>query len=158
MPRSPKNRCTIFSGRFAGTFFENAVELRKRLKSDGERNFADSKIAFLQKFKGVVESHPRDVIDKLDPGHLFEFFAEVGRVDSDGAGHFLERNMFAGVFFDESPCFPDVPGFGSLPLVLESAKMGEARFGCIVQLHSLLKPGRFASSLRRLPFACRILR
>ena len=77
----------IFGRRFAGKDLENAVELRKRLKPDHERNFADPKIGILQEFACFFESGARDVVDKLDTGDLFELFAQVGRVDSYKTGH-----------------------------------------------------------------------
>jgi len=84
---------TIFARRFSRQFFENAVELGKRLEAYGERDFADPKIDIFQKFTRRLESNPRNVIDELSSGDLFKFFAQVGGIDSDRFGDFAERKV-----------------------------------------------------------------
>ena len=53
------------------------------MKSDGERSFAHAKIEIVQKLARVFEAISRDVIDKLNAGHLFELLAQVSRINSD---------------------------------------------------------------------------
>ena len=84
--------CGAINGRrLPGQFFENAIELRKRLEADRERDFTDPKIDIFQKFLRVLESNTGNVIDKLRSSNLLEFFAEVSRIDLNYAGHFFER-------------------------------------------------------------------
>jgi len=73
----------IIGWRFSGKLFEDAIELGERLKSDGERSFAHAKIEIVQKLARVFEAISRDVIDKLNAGHLFELLAQVSRINSD---------------------------------------------------------------------------
>jgi hypothetical protein len=124
-------RCAILTRRFSGQNLEDAVELRKRLKSDRECNFADPKIAIFQKFARLIESGARDVIDKLGSGDLFEFFAQVGGVDSYGTGHSSERKVLVSVFFNESPRFPDIPRLRPVSIVREPTPPSESGFGRI---------------------------
>ena len=118
----------ILSRRFAAQDLEDAVELRKRLKADRECNFADPKIDIFQKFARLFESGARDVVDKLDTGDLFEFFAQVSRVDSDGTGHSSQRKLFVRVFFNESPCFPDIARLRPVSVGREATPPSESGF------------------------------
>src|ERR1700719_3703244 len=107
-------RRAILGRRFSGQDLEDAVELRKRLKTDRECDFANPKIDIFQKLARLFEPGARDVVDKLDAGDLFEFFTQVGGVDSYGTGHSSQRKVFLRVFFDESARFPDIARLRSL--------------------------------------------
>lgn len=91
----------ILTRRFAGQDLEDAVKLRKRLKSDRECDFANPKIDIFQKFARLFESGARDIVDILDTGDLFEFLAQMGRVDAYGAGYSSQRKVLVSVFFNE---------------------------------------------------------
>ena len=69
------------SWRFSRERFKNAIELRQRLETDGERNFADPKIRILQEIARFADAYAGDVIDKVDPGHFFELLAQVIAAD-----------------------------------------------------------------------------
>ena len=49
--------------------FENAIELRERLKPCRERDLADPKIGICQKITRFFEPGARDVIDKIHAGY-----------------------------------------------------------------------------------------
>jgi len=83
-------RISILSWRFAREFPEHAIKLRKRLKSDRERDFADAKIDILQELARVFEPPLRHVIDELGPGYLFELFAEMRRINAGRIRHSYE--------------------------------------------------------------------
>lgn len=119
----------ILSRRFAGQDLEDAVELRKRLKPDRECDFADPKIDIFQEFARLFESRARDVVDKLDTGDLFEFFAQVGGVDPYSTRHSSQRKVLVSVFFDESPRFPDIARLSPVSVAREPAQSGESSFG-----------------------------
>lgn len=104
----------IFRWRFSGILSEDAVELRKRLKSDRESDFADSKIDILQQLSRFFESGPGDVIDKLHAGYLFEFFAEMSRINARDSRDFFERQVFVEMFIDIFPRAPNIARLGAL--------------------------------------------
>jgi hypothetical protein len=57
--------------------FENAIELRERLKSRSERDFADAPIAVSQEITRGVEPSARDILDKIYAGYPPEIFTQV---------------------------------------------------------------------------------
>ncbi len=63
--------------------FENAIELRQRLKADSERDFGDSQMLILQEFARFLGPRLSDVMNKVYTGHLFEFAAQVIGTDAD---------------------------------------------------------------------------
>jgi hypothetical protein len=67
--------------RLAREFLENTIELRQRLETDGEGDFADPKIRILQEITRFADAYAGDVIDKVDPGHFFELLAQVIAAD-----------------------------------------------------------------------------
>ena len=82
--------CPIRSRRFPRQLFENAIELRQRLKPDRECDFADAKIDIMQKGARFFEPCAGDVIDKIYTGHLLELFAQMIRADVDRVRHLTE--------------------------------------------------------------------
>ena len=66
---------------FSCELFENAIELRQRLKADGERDFANPQSRILQEVTRFGDAYAGDVIDKVDPGHFFELLAQVIAAD-----------------------------------------------------------------------------
>lgn len=76
-------RGPILGGRFARQVFENTIELRKRLKSDRERDLTDAQLRIAQKVTGFFESGSCDVIDKVYAGDLLESFAQMICADAD---------------------------------------------------------------------------
>ncbi len=121
--------CAILTWRLSGQGLEDAVELRKRLKPDRECDFADLKVDICQKFARLLESGACDVIDILDAGHMFEFLAQVGRVDAYGTSYSCQRKVLVSMFFNESPRFPNIARLRPVPVVRESVKSGESGFG-----------------------------
>ena len=51
--------------RFPAEFFENAIELRERLKSNCERDLTDPKIDVMQKSVRFFEASTRNALDKI---------------------------------------------------------------------------------------------
>jgi hypothetical protein len=93
--------------RSASEFFKNAIELRERLKSNSERDFADAQIWFSQEIARGVEPGARDILDKIYASYLFEIFTQMIRVHVDRFRDFLQGELFPQVFFDELARFPD---------------------------------------------------
>jgi hypothetical protein len=85
----------ILRRRFTRKSFENAIELRQRLKARRERDFADAQITVSQEITRSVETSACDVFDKLHTGYLLEFFAEIIRVNIDRFRHPREGKFFA---------------------------------------------------------------
>jgi hypothetical protein len=84
---------TILRRRFARKSFKNAVELRERLKSSGERDFTDAQIAISQQITRGVEPSARDILDKINAGYLLEIFAQMIRVHVDRFRDFLQGEL-----------------------------------------------------------------
>ena len=80
-------RRAIFGRRLAGEFLEHTIELRQRLKSDRERDFADAKIKVVQKCARFYKSPTRDVVDKIDARYFLELFAQMGRAHPQHLGN-----------------------------------------------------------------------
>jgi hypothetical protein len=70
-------RGPILSRRSAREFLKNAVELRQGLKPDRKCDFADPAVDVSQKVACVFEANARDVIDKVYPGYILEFLAQI---------------------------------------------------------------------------------
>ena len=79
----------ICTRRFSRQLFENAIELRERLKSSGERDFTDAQIAISQQITRGVEPRARDILDEINAGYLLEIFTQVIRVHVDRFRNFL---------------------------------------------------------------------
>ena len=77
----------VLSWRFPRQSLENAIELRQRLKSRGERDFADAYITVVYKFACSVEPAACHVLDKRHPSDLLKSFAQIIRVNVDGFRH-----------------------------------------------------------------------
>ena len=87
---------TVLRRRFASEFFENAIELRERLKSRGERDVTDAQTWIIAgdhtHFRtGCV----RDVLDKVYAGYLLEIFAQIIRVHVDRFRDSGQGELFA---------------------------------------------------------------
>src|SRR6266496_832687 len=73
---SPLNtRSAILRRRSLGQLLEHTIELRQRLKTNGESNFTDAQIRIPQEIASLFESGPCDVFDKIYAGYLLELFA-----------------------------------------------------------------------------------
>lgn len=92
---STRRARAVLSWRFARQFFEDPIELRERLKTDCERDFADAQIRIPQQITRILESDAGDVIDKIYARHLLERFTEMIRADIDCFRHLAERKFFA---------------------------------------------------------------
>src|SRR6184192_2382481 len=99
--------------RLAREFFENTIELRQRLKPDGERDLADTQIRIQQEITGFFESDACDVIDKIYAGDLLELFAQMIRADIDRFRYLRQRKLFGRMLLDETSRLPDLHRFGS---------------------------------------------
>jgi hypothetical protein len=105
----------IGTRRFSRQFFENAIELRERLKSHSERDFTDAQTRISQEITRVLEPSVRDVVNKLYAGYLFEILAQIIRVHVD---HFCDSGqgeLFACVFVDILARFPNRDWLSSIP-------------------------------------------
>jgi len=68
---------------FTRKSFENAIELRERLKARGERDFTDAQFGVAQKITRICEPSARDVLDKVYSSYLLEIFTQVIGVHFD---------------------------------------------------------------------------
>ena len=84
----------ILCRRFTRKSFENAIELRERLKARRERDFANAQITVSQEIARVLKSGARDILNESYPSHLLKFFAEIVRADVHGFRCFAQRNFF----------------------------------------------------------------
>ena len=78
------------SWRSAREFFENAVELRQGLKPDCECDFAYPAVGVFQKIACFFKADARNVLDKVYPGYLLEFLAQIIAADVDCSRDSLE--------------------------------------------------------------------
>jgi len=85
----------ILSWRFARQPFENAIELRERLKADGERDFTDAQFGVEQKITRICEPDARDILDEICAGYLFEIFTQVIGVHVHHICDLGQRKLFA---------------------------------------------------------------
>ena len=88
-------RCAVLRWRLAGKSFKDAIELRKRLKSRGERDVADGQIWVSQEVTGSFEPSVREIFDKIYASNLFEIFAQMIRVHADRLSDFSEGKLFS---------------------------------------------------------------
>ena len=88
-------RPAIFRWGFARKLFEYAIELREGLKSRSECDFADVQITVSQQITCGDEASARDVLDKIDTGHLLEIFAQIIGVYVHRFRDFRQRKLFA---------------------------------------------------------------
>jgi hypothetical protein len=66
-----------FGRRFTRKSFEDAIELRERLKARGERDFTDAQFGVTQKITRICEPDARDILDEIYAGYLLEIFTQV---------------------------------------------------------------------------------
>ena len=57
--------------------FEDTIEVSEGLEADLEGNFTDPQISIEQEVLGFFNARAREIICKINPGELFEYFAEV---------------------------------------------------------------------------------
>jgi hypothetical protein len=112
--------------------FEDAIKLRKGLKSRGERNLTDPKIAVTQKSARLFESGTCDVLDKAQAGHVLESFAKIIRVFIESFRHSPKRKFSARMFLDKLARFPDLSGFSPV------SEAGVFKFACRQHFYHLL--------------------
>jgi hypothetical protein len=106
---------TILRRRFARKSFEDAIELRERLKSRGERDFTDAQFRVAQKITRICEPSARDILDEIYAGYLLEIFTQVIGVHFDDVRDSGQGKLFARVFFDVLARFPNRDWLGSTP-------------------------------------------
>jgi hypothetical protein len=114
----PADACrsgAIFCRRFTRKSFEDAIELRERLKARGERDFTDAQFWVAQKITRTCEPGARDILDEIYAGYLLEIFAQVIGVHFDDVCDFGQRKLFACMFFDVLARFPNRDWLGSTP-------------------------------------------
>ena len=119
----------ILFRRFFRKFFKYPIELRERLKADRKRNFTHAKIDIFQKLLSALETNPRDVIDELYSGYLFELFAEMRRIDANCFRDFVERQFFGRVFLNEFSRIPNITRLGEGQIVGRGFRPGVSNFG-----------------------------
>ena len=98
----------ILSRRCAREFLECAVELRQGLKPDRKCDFADPAVDIFQKIACFFEADARDVLDKVYPGYILEFLAQIISADVDCLRYSGQREFFARMFLDEFSRFPNL--------------------------------------------------
>src|SRR5580765_2933019 len=147
--------CTKFSWRLARYFFENAIELRKRLKAHSKRDLADAKIAILQKPTRFFNSHAPHIVDKIDAGYLFELFAQMIPTDARCFANFAQRKLFVRMLVDEFSCAPNIHGLGSV--TFSHCHSCEMLCGCHILLPLSSNCGVSGRALRPLAIAPLIL-
>ena len=107
----------ILSRRCAREFLECAVELRQGLKPDRKCDFADAAVAVFQKIACFFEADLRDVLDKVYPGYIFEFLAQIIPADVNCLRHSDERELLARMFLDEFARFPNFNRLGPIAVL-----------------------------------------
>src|SRR5262245_27319974 len=100
--------------RLPGQSLENAIKLRKRLKSRRERDVTNAQTAVMEKVARFFKSGACDVIDKVHPSYLLESFAEIVRVNVDRFRHRPEGKFFTRMFLDKLARFPNLHRFSSV--------------------------------------------
>ena len=90
----------IVARRLAGDFLERAVELRERLEAHFKRDFTHPPVRIEQEMARLFDARARHVIDEVDPGHLLEFLAEIGRAHVHDLRHGGERQLIVGMIAD----------------------------------------------------------
>ena len=78
---------SILSGGLAEDFFEDAVEMGQRLKTDLKGDFADAQVGVEQEVFRLLDPHPGQVVRIVDPGGPLEEFAEIKSAGVHGLGH-----------------------------------------------------------------------
>src|SRR6266567_7862865 len=101
--------------RLAREFLENTIELRQRLETDGEGDFADPKIRILQEITRFADAYAGDVIDKVDPGHFFELLAQVITADAAKLRDFRQRKFVIRMLLDEFSRLPNFYRLSAFP-------------------------------------------
>jgi hypothetical protein len=80
--------CAIRTQRFSQKLFENAIELRERLKPDCKCDLADAKIEIIQKSVRFFEASTRNALDKICVADLLEALSNgmitIANNDHDG--------------------------------------------------------------------------
>jgi hypothetical protein len=80
--------CAIRTRRFSRKLFENAIELRERLKPDCKCDLADAKIEIIQKSVRFFEASTRNALDKICVADLLEALSNgmitIANNDHDG--------------------------------------------------------------------------
>lgn len=107
----------ILRWRFTRQLFEDAVELRQRLETGRERDFAHAKINIEQKNVHLFDALAGDVIDKVFPRHLFELFAQVIGADVHELRDFRQAKLFVRMLLDKPPRFPDFHRLSALSVL-----------------------------------------
>jgi hypothetical protein len=69
----------MFRGRLPSQCFESPIELRQRLESDRERDFAHTEIGIVQETTRLLETGAGNIFDEVNPGHLLELLAQVAQ-------------------------------------------------------------------------------
>ena len=112
----------VLGWRFAGKFFEYAIELRQRLKTDRERNFAYAKIRIVQETTRFLESCAGNVFDKVNPGHPLELLAQMIPTDADCLCNSWQRKLFLEMFIDEISRPPNFHRFRPIAFSAEALR------------------------------------
>lgn len=115
-------RGAILGWRFARQLFEYAIELRQRLKTDRECDFAYAKIDIVQKNKRLFKSGAGNVVDKVNASHLLELLTQMIPADVDRPCHFRQRKLFIRVFVDEIARPPDFDRFRLIAFSAEALR------------------------------------
>src|SRR5215469_16239897 len=74
----------IFRRRLPEDFFENAVEVSERLKTNFEGDFTHAQIGIEQEIFRFFKTHARHVVGKIEAGSLLKHFAKIIRAGVDG--------------------------------------------------------------------------
>jgi hypothetical protein len=85
----------ILRRRFTRKSFENAIELRERLKARRERDFTDAQLGVAQKITRICQPSARDILDEIYTGYPFEIFTQVIGVHFDDVCDFGQGELFA---------------------------------------------------------------
>ena len=115
-------RLRIFTEKLAAEFrrgcvlqlFEDAVELRERLKANRKRDFADAQIRIAQEIAGLLDAAATDVGDKIFAGDLLELLAQVVRAHLHRLRDSLEREPLIRLRVNEVARFPDFYRFSTI--------------------------------------------
>src|SRR4029450_4318317 len=67
----------ILCRRFTRKSFENAIELRERLKPSRKRDLADAQIWVAKEITGICKPSARNILHEICAGYLLEIFTQV---------------------------------------------------------------------------------